>query len=96
MGQHEVLIFTIHFAYAQKPPINACADNFSNARGLNFGPGLHQHLYFMHGSRKSSHKSVHLHMIAKALLVYNVASTKISCAGLYIMSNFFLSANSCK
>ena len=49
----------ILIAYAQNRPINANADVFSTARGLNFGLSLHLHPYYAHACSEGTGESAH-------------------------------------
>ena len=55
---------SVLIAYAQMLLINAHYVVSSNARGLNFGPRLHLHPYFVYASSEGSGESAHMHRLA--------------------------------
>ena len=57
---HKILVL---IAYAQKPPVNATSDVYSESRVLMFSLSLPLHPYFVYTINEGSGKSVHLHRL---------------------------------
>ena len=60
---HELLVL-IAYHDAQKPQINANADESGEVRGLNFGLSFHLRPYFAFTSSEGSHESAHMRIHA--------------------------------
>ena len=50
--------------YAQKPPTNTRAGEFSGAKGIKFGLSLQLHSYFVYASRKGLGESRYMGRLA--------------------------------
>ena len=76
---HEISVL---IAYAQMPLINTHSSVSSYARGLNFGPSLHLHPYFVYVSREDFGNSA---CIALAFPAGRYDKYQILFNGLYII-----------
>ena len=77
---HDILA---RIAYAQTPQLNAHAEVFSGARGLNFGLSLHLHPYFVYASSEGSGESAQARRLAWVFVARRCDKNKKSRGGKY-------------